>query len=58
MILDSDRLYAVDLINEVVLAGAAKFKACGELDINVRTYQRWVVDGGIKTDGGPKAVHP
>ena len=58
MILDSDRLHAVDLINEAVLAGAATFKACCELNISVRTYQRWIVDGGIKTDGRPKAIHP
>ena len=58
MILDSDRSHAVDLNNEAVLAGAAKFKACDELDINVRTFQHWVVDGAIKTDGRPKAIHP
>ncbi len=58
MILDSDRLCAVDLINEAVLAGAAKFKACIELEISVRTYQRWVACGGIRTDGRPLAIHP
>jgi putative transposase len=40
MILDSDRLHAVELITEAVLAGAAKFKACAELEMSVRTYQR------------------
>jgi hypothetical protein len=50
----ADRSHAVYLINEEVLAGAAKFKAWGELDINIRIYQRCIVDGGIKTDGRPK----
>ena len=58
MILDSDRLHAVELITEAVLAGAAKFKACAELEMSVRAYQRWVADGGLKTDGRPKAIRP
>jgi putative transposase len=40
MILNSDRLQAVGLIDEAVLAGAAKYKACTELEMSVRTYQR------------------
>ncbi len=58
MILDSDRLHAVELITEAVLAGAAKFKACAELEMSVKTYQRWVADGGLKTDDQPKAIRP
>jgi hypothetical protein len=58
MILNSDRLQAVGLIDEAVLTGAAKYKACTELEMSVRTYQRWVADGGIKTDGSPSAIRP
>ena len=38
MILDADRLQAVTLIDEAVLSGAAKYKACAELGITIRTY--------------------
>lgn len=55
MILDSVRVQAVELINEAVASWAARFKACAELEISVRTYQRWIVDGNIKTDGRPSA---
>ena len=58
MILDSVRVQAVELINEAVTSGAARFKACAELEISVRTYQRWIVDGGIKTDGRPCSQRP
>jgi hypothetical protein len=56
MILDSARIQAVDLINEVALADAAKYKACAELEMSVRTYQRWVADGLIKTNGRPSTI--
>ena len=58
MILDSVRIQAVELISEAVNSGAARFKACAELEISVRTYQRWIVDGDIKTDGRPRAQRP
>ena len=58
MILDSVRIQAVELISEAVSSGAARFKACAELEISVRTYQRWIVDGDIKTDGRPNAQRP
>jgi hypothetical protein len=58
MILDSVRIQAVELINEAVTSGAARFKACAELEISVRTYQRWIVGGNIKTDGRPNAQRP
>ncbi|MFT6123404.1 MAG: hypothetical protein ACJAWS_002223 [Oleiphilaceae bacterium] len=38
MILDSARIQAVELISEAVFSGAARFKACAELEISVRTY--------------------
>lgn len=58
MILDSARIQAVKLVNEAVSSGAPKFKACRELGISVRTYQRWTVDGNIKTDGRPISQRP
>ena len=51
MLLDVDRLQAVTLIDEAVLSGSAKYKACIELGITIRTYQRWMFAGNIKGDG-------
>lgn len=53
MILHPDRKKAVTLIDEAHLAGARKWRACGELGITVRTYQRWVKDGEVKADQRP-----
>lgn len=58
MILDTDRVQAVKLINEAVSSGAPRFKACRELEISVRTYQCWIVDGDINTDGRPISQRP
>jgi hypothetical protein len=58
MILAADRLQAVTLIDEAVLSGAAKYKACADLGITIRTYQRWMVAGSIKSDGRPDSVRP
>ena len=58
MILDTDRMQAVSLIDEAVSSGAAKYKACAELGITIRTYQRWMVGGSIKSDGRPDSVRP
>lgn len=41
MINASDRRQAVKLISEAVDAGAALYKACEELGISKRTYNRW-----------------
>ena len=41
MISASDRRQAVELINEAVSSGAALYKACNELGISKRTYNRW-----------------
>jgi putative transposase len=49
----SDRALAVELIQEANLA-----LACKELNISVRTYERWVSDGGIKEDQRPFASRP
>ncbi len=48
MISTPDRKRAVQLIDEAVAAGARKFKACEELGIAVRTYQRWTEEGEVK----------
>ena len=41
MINATDRRQAVELIEEAVDAGAALYKACNELGISKRTYNRW-----------------
>ncbi|OQA25688.1 MAG: Integrase core domain protein [Firmicutes bacterium ADurb.Bin354] len=41
MISASDRRQAVELISEAVNSGAALYKACEELGISKRTYNRW-----------------
>ncbi|WP_186674029.1 helix-turn-helix domain-containing protein, partial [Sporosarcina sp. BP05] len=40
------------------LNGARLAKACSELNISVRTYERWVSDGGIKEDQRPHVQRP
>lgn len=56
MILSRDREMAVVLIDEAVTSGAALYKACRELGITERTYQRWTEYGRVKVDGRPHAV--
>lgn len=47
-----DRQNAVLLIDEAHAAGARRVKACEELELSLRTYQRWTAETGhIKTDG-------
>jgi transposase InsO family protein len=58
MITTPDRQQAVELIEEAVMAGARKFKACDEMDISVRTYQRWTTSGQVQADGRPEATRP
>lgn len=58
MILSLDREMAVILIDEAVTSGAALYKACRELGITERTYQRWTEYGSVKVDGRPNAVRP
>lgn len=41
MINASNRRQAVELIKEAVDSGAALYKACAELGISRRTYNRW-----------------
>ena len=54
LISDSDRIMAVELINEAKENGSRLEPACKELGISVRTYQRWTEDGGVKVDQRPK----
>lgn len=58
MISAPDRQRAIELIDEARERGARLKPACGELGIDVCTYQRWTQDGGIKADGRPEAVRP
>ena len=58
MINPSDRELAVELIQEANLNGARLTKACTELNISVRTYERWVSDGGIKENQRPHVRRP
>ncbi|MEQ6378792.1 IS3 family transposase, partial [Bacillaceae bacterium S4-13-56] len=58
MINPSDRALAVELIKEANQNGARLALACKELNISVRTYERWISDGGIKEDGRPFASRP
>lgn len=53
MIDPSNRILAVELIQEANQNGARLAKACQVLHISVRTYERWVVDGGVKVDQRP-----
>lgn len=55
MIDPSNRKLAVELIQEANGSGARIQKACQELNISERTYQRWVADGDVKVDQRPTA---
>jgi putative transposase len=58
MISPSNRALAVELIQEANHNGARLTKACEELHISVRTYERWVADGDVKVDQRPLAKRP
>lgn len=45
----------MELIQEANQGGARLSKACGELNISVRTYERWVEGGKVKEDQRPLA---
>jgi len=55
---DPDREQAVMLIQEAMASGARQSRACEELGLSVRTYQRWVQSGEVKSDGRPAARRP
>jgi transposase InsO family protein len=58
MISTPHRQTAVVLINEAVIAGARRAKACSELDISDRTLRRWTKDGQIHADQRPLVPRP
>ncbi|WP_442929373.1 IS3 family transposase [Natranaerovirga pectinivora] len=58
LISDSDRITAVELINEARHNGARLKTACKELDITDRTYQRWTNEGSIISDQRPLVKRP
>lgn len=58
MISSPDRQRAVELINEAVESGARKSRSCEEMGISIRTYQRWMQGGELKSDGRPDAIRP
>ena len=58
MIPASGRQQAVELIAEASASGCRLVKACEELGVSIRTYQRWTQGGGVKSDGRPEAVRP
>lgn len=58
MISTSDRKMAVKLINEARASGARLRPACKMLNIDERTYQRWIADTEVKEDQRPKAKRP
>ena len=53
-----DRRETVELIDQACASGAAREKACKEMGISLRTYQRWTRGSGVKADGRPTAVRP
>jgi transposase InsO family protein len=55
MISALDRRETAELIEEASQAGASRERACKELGVSLRTYQRWTQDGSIKEDGRPEA---
>ena len=59
MISTQDRRRAVALIDEAVVAGARRHKACAELKISVRTLRRWRGEAGeIRADARTDAPWP
>jgi len=58
MIKTPDRRRTVELIKEVINAGASCKAACKWLKISPRTYRRWTQADDIKTDGRPNAERP
>lgn len=58
MISVPDRRQTVELIDQACASGAARERACQEIGISLRTYQRWTRAGGIQADGWPTAERP
>lgn len=58
MISATDRKHVIELIEEARSNGARLEPACKELNISVRTYQRWVKEGENTTDKRPLIDRP
>ena len=58
MISTQDRQRAVALIDEAVVNGARKQRACRELGLDIRTHQRWHGEGELRSDARVDAVRP
>jgi hypothetical protein len=58
MISDSDRIMAVELIDEARANGARLKPACEVLEISERTYQRWTKNEDVKKDQLPIVKRP
>jgi len=54
----SDRQDAVKLIDEAISNGAGKTKACDEMGIGLRSYNRWVKNAKVTADRRPSATRP
>ena len=54
----ADRAEIIKLVDEAVANGARQFRACEELEITTRTYQRWSNPETPNTDQRPVAVRP
>lgn len=58
MIPASDRKLAIELIDEAIQSGTRQFKACAELNISERTYNRWKDPSTPLEDQRPMAIRP
>ena len=58
MISAPDRRQAIGLIREACQDGARLKRACAELGIDVRTYQRWRGSAPVKADARPGTLRP
>ena len=58
-----DRLLSISLIREAAQSGCRLEKACDELGVSLRTFQRWVGDGdgdgdAVRADGRTTTERP
>ena len=54
-----DRLLCISLIREAVQSGCRLEKACEELGLSLRTFQRWARDGeAVRADGRTTTERP
>lgn len=58
MISAPDRQEALTLINEARTSGARLARACREIGITARTFERWRHDGNLSADRRPGALRP